>query len=335
LTKFGVHDWKVKGISMEPKVNYVLVGGFVMLFGAFGIGIVLWLGKTDYRGSYDRYQAYMRESVAGLSVDSTVKYRGVDVGRVKDIALSPETPEEVVLTLDILHGTPIKTDTIAMLEMQGLTGIATLNLTGGSRDAALLQAQPGQEHPVIKTGPSLFFRFDEALSKLLADQPITQLMESLTKLTSEARTVVGDENRAAMKQILADLADVTKVLAARSVQVDQGILNAARAAEHLARMTKTMSEQLPQLLERANKSAAALQAMAEDLAKTSHTVGTVVTDARPNIEQFSRETLVQTGQLVTELRELTATLNRVAQEIEREPNALVLGRGRKAKGPGE
>ncbi|MFO0733195.1 MAG: MCE family protein [Nitrospiraceae bacterium] len=56
--------------------------------------------------------------MAGLSVDSTVKYRGVDVGRVKEIALNPETPEEVRLTLDILHGTPIKTDTIAVLETQ-------------------------------------------------------------------------------------------------------------------------------------------------------------------------------------------------------------------------
>ena len=112
-------------------------------------------------------------------------------------------------------------------------------------------------------------------------------------------------------------------------------MNATRAAENLAQMTKTMNEQLPQLLERANKSAAALQAMTEELAKTSRTVGTVVTEARPNIEQFSRETLAQTGQLVTELRQLTATLNRVAQEIEREPNALVLGRGPRPKGPGE
>jgi phospholipid/cholesterol/gamma-HCH transport system substrate-binding protein len=320
---------------MEPKVNYILVGGFLVLFGAMVVGVVLWLGKTDYRGSYDRYHAYMRESVAGLSVDSTVKYRGVDVGRVRDIALNPDTPEEVVLTLDILHGTPIKTDTIAVLETQGLTGIATLNLTGGSRDAPALQPQPGQDYPVIKTGPSLFFRLDMALSKLLADQPITQLMDNLVMLTKEARTVVGEENRAAMSQILSDLADLTKILAARAVQVDEGVVNAARAADNLARMTKTMNEQLPQLLERANKSAAALQAMTEELTKTSHAVGTVVTDVRPNIEQFSRETLMQTGQLVTELRQLTATLNRLAQEIEREPNALVLGHGARAKGPGE
>ena len=104
-----------------------------------------------FRDAYDRYYAFMRESVAGLSVNSTVKYRGVDVGRVKEIALSPENPEEVRLVLDIDRGTPIKTDTIAVLETQGLTGLATLNLTGGSRDAPPLQATEGQEYPVIKT----------------------------------------------------------------------------------------------------------------------------------------------------------------------------------------
>ncbi|MFO0733196.1 MAG: hypothetical protein U0361_19970 [Nitrospiraceae bacterium] len=46
---------------MEPKVNYVLVGGFVAFFGALLIGeVVLWLGKTDYRGRGDRYHALMR-----------------------------------------------------------------------------------------------------------------------------------------------------------------------------------------------------------------------------------------------------------------------------------
>ena len=73
---------------MEPKVNYVLVGSFVLVLGAALLAGILWLGKTDYRGVYDRYEATMRESVAGLSVDSTVKYRGVDVGRVKAIALA-------------------------------------------------------------------------------------------------------------------------------------------------------------------------------------------------------------------------------------------------------
>jgi phospholipid/cholesterol/gamma-HCH transport system substrate-binding protein len=149
---------------MEPKVNYLLAGSFVVVLGLIALGLVVWLGKADYRGVYNRYETYMRQSVSGLSVNSTVKYRGVDVGRVKDISLNPKNTEEVRLTLDILQGTPIKTDTVATLQTQGLTGLATLNLEGGSREAPSLVIEPGQEYPIIQSRPSLFFRLDMALS---------------------------------------------------------------------------------------------------------------------------------------------------------------------------
>lgn len=71
---------------MEPKVNYTLVGLFIALLGAATVTGVLWLSRTDYRGVYDRYYTFMDESVSGLSRDSYVKYQGVEVGRVKEIA---------------------------------------------------------------------------------------------------------------------------------------------------------------------------------------------------------------------------------------------------------
>ena len=92
---------------MEPKVNYTLVGLFVALLGTALMAGVLWLSRTDYRGVYDRYYTYMTESVSGLSADSAVKYRGVDVGRVKEIVLNPKNPEEVRIALDLVRGTPV------------------------------------------------------------------------------------------------------------------------------------------------------------------------------------------------------------------------------------
>lgn len=321
--------------TMEPKVNYIVVGAFVVLLTAAVLGVVLWLGKSDYRGVYDRYYAFMRESVTGLSVNSAVKYRGVDVGRVKDIVLNPENPEEVRLTLDILHGTPIKTDTVAVLETQGLTGLATLDLTGGSRDAPALEATPDQEYPVIKTGPSLFFRLDMAVSRLLEDQGLTKLLANLNQLSQRATAVIDEDNQLALRRILKDLSDLTQTLAARHEQVDRGILSASRSAENLARMTETMNKHMPMLLDRVNKSAAALQVMTEELAKTGKAVNSLVQETRPDLQEFARKTLAETGLLITELRQLTGTLNRVAQELEREPNALVLGRTPLPRGPGE
>ncbi len=320
---------------MEPKVNYVIVGAFVALLGAALLASLLWLGKTDYRGVYDRYYAFMHESVAGLSVNSTIKYRGVDVGRVKEIALNPENPEEVRLTLDIERGTPIKTDTVAVLETQGLTGLATINLTGGSRGAQPLQAAEGRPYPVIQTGPSLFFRLDEAVSRLVSERGLSKLLADMDTLTKGATEVVGEDNRAVLKQTLQDLSAVAKTLAAHRGDLDLALSGSVQAAENLRKLTKTLNEQVPPLLARINKSAASLQTMTDELALTGKTVRNVVKGAKPELEQFSRGTLVEAGQLVEELRQLTATLNRVAQQIEQDPSLLVSGRNSRKRGPGE
>ena len=320
---------------MEPKVNYILVGSFVAFLGAAVLVGILWLGKTDYRGSYDRYEAYMRESVAGLSVDSTVKYRGVDVGRVKTIALNPNNPEEVLLTLDIMRGTPIKTDTIAVLETQGLTGLATINLTGGSRDAPSLLAHEGQTYPVIKTGPSLFFRLDEAVSRLLSEEGLAQLLVDLDTAAKGAAKVLDEDNRTMLKRTIKDLSDVAQTIAGHKAQIEQSLNGAARSADNLVRLTASLNAEVPTLLAGINKSVAALGTATDELARTSKTVGAVVNEARPELQQFTQRTLPEAGLLVTELRQLTGTLTRVARELEREPSTLVFGRKAPSRGPGE
>ncbi|MEW6544643.1 MAG: MlaD family protein [Nitrospirota bacterium] len=320
---------------MEPKVNYTLVGAFVVLLTAALIGAALWLGKGEYRKSYDRYYAYMTESVSGMSVNSPVKYRGVEVGRVKEIILNPDNPEEVRLTMDILRGTPVKEDTVAILESQGLTGLAFVNLAGGSREAPPLTAKEDQEYPVIKTGASLFYKLDEALSKLLADESVSRLLNDSSGLIQDIRLVLSKENRESLRQVLNDLAVTTHALAARSQRLDEGVDSAAETFKHLAKTSKTLNDELPLILVRVHRSAAALESLSKDLSRTSATVGTLVADTKPGLEQFSGQTLADVGQLVTELRQLTATLQRVAARLEREPNALVFGRGPQPRGPGE
>lgn len=320
---------------MEPKVNYIVVGSFVALLGAAILAGVLWLGKSDYRGSYDRYEAYMTESVAGLSVDSSVKYRGVDVGRVKSVALRPDNPEEVLLTLDIVRGTPVKTDTIAVLETQGLTGLATINLTGGSREAPSLQTQAGQTYPVIKTGPSLFSRLDKTASRLLAEEGLAQLLADLDLAAKGVAKVLDEDNRTTLTKTIKDLEEVAQTIVSHKVQIEQSLNNAARSAENLSKLTTSLNAQVPPLLAGINKSVGAMDAVTEELAKTTKTVGTVVNEARPELQQFTKRTLPEAGQLVTELRQLTSTLTRVARELEREPSSLVFGRKTPSRGPGE
>ena len=84
--------------------------------------------------------------MAGLNVNAPVKYNGVDVGKVHDIRLDPADPMRVTLEFAIERGTPIKTDTEAVLTTQGLTGIAYVELSGSHRERAAAGRRRGTAH---------------------------------------------------------------------------------------------------------------------------------------------------------------------------------------------
>ena len=257
------------------------------------------------------------------------------MGRVKDIALNPDNTEEVRLTLDILQGTPIKTDTVATLETQGLTGLATLNLEGGSREAPHLVLELGQEFPVIQSRPSLFFRLDMALSQLLSEQSLSKLFKNLNAFSENVMAIMNEENRVHIERTLSDLSTVSRTLAGQSDSINHTIETASESMENFAFLTSTINEEIPALLTRMNKSALAVNQMTQRLSRTGHMVETVVEDSRPDIERFTQETLGETGLLIAELRGLTSTLQRVVQQIEQHPDSLVFGRMPTLKGPGE
>ena len=155
--------------TIETKVNYTLVGAFVLLLGAVLIGGLLWIASGgSVRKKVDLYLAIEEESVAGLNLNAPVKYDGVEVGKVSDIRLDPVNPEKVRLTFVIEHGTQIKADTVAVLKTQGLTGIAYVELSGGTRDAPPLQASAQEPYLVIRTKPSLSTRLENVLTTVLA-----------------------------------------------------------------------------------------------------------------------------------------------------------------------
>ena len=308
---------------METKVNFAVVGAFVLVLGAALIGGVLWLSsERSYRKAYDVYLVYMAESVSGLSPDAPVRYRGVQVGRVRRIALAPDGVEKVQLSLDIERGTPIKQNTVAMLVTQGLTGIAHVELTGGSRDAPALQAKAGENYPVIPAGPSLLVRMEDA---------VTTLIGSLTRSSENMNALLDDGNRAAFKQTLASLALVSQTLAARSKAIDAGVADAARTLENTARLSGEMSD----LVERIRRSGEAFERMSNEGARAAASAASTVEGARADLRQATRETLPEARQLVGELRELTTSLRRFSDQLERNPAMLVRGKPAGKAGPGE
>jgi phospholipid/cholesterol/gamma-HCH transport system substrate-binding protein len=304
-------------------VNYALVGAFVLVLGAVLIAGVLWLASGGaLQKKYDLYLAIEDESVAGLNLNAPVKYSGVDVGKVREIRLDPGNPERVNLLFAIERGTPIKEDTVAVLKTQGLTGIAYVELSGGARDAPPLRATAGSEYPVIRTKPSLSARLENVLTSVLA---------KLDSTSSNINAILSDENRAAFKSALADIATVAHTIAARKDTLDAGIANAARTFENASRATA----QVGPVIDRIGRGADAVGKMGNEVARTSAGAGKTVDSVGADVKRFTAETLPELERLLGEMSVLATSLRRLSEKIDGSPGGLLLGRRQVPSGPGE
>ena len=304
---------------METKVNYAFVGAFVLVLGAALVAGVLWLATGGMmQKKYDPYLAVENESVAGLNLNAPVKYNGVDVGKVEVIRLDPHNPERVILLFAIERGTPIKTDTVAILKTQGLTGITYVELSGGARNSPPLRIVAGNRYPVIRTQPSLGARLENVLTSVLA---------KLDSTSNNINAILSSENQASFKHALADIASVAHTIALRKAELDAGMTDAARTLKNTAHA----SAQLDPVIRRIERSAAAVEKMGNEVALAGKTVNSVGAD----VKRFTAETMPELERLLGELSVLATSLRRLTEQTERNPASLLFGRRPVPEGPGE
>lgn len=308
---------------MDDKVNYTLVGAFVLGLGALLVAGVLWLAAgMNGKQAMDVYQAVIQESVAGLNVDAPVKVLGVDVGKVSHIEIDPQNSEQVRLRFLIEHGTPIKGDSVAVLKTQGLTGIAYIELSGGSASAPLLVTGPDGVPPTIPFKPSLSARLENVLGNVLGN---------VDRVSNNLNAMFDADNRAALKSTLADVASLAQALAAQKAAISQGLADAARTT----RLTARAGEQLGPALDRIAKSAQAVERMAEVANAAGGRVGRAADAAASSVQQAGAETLPDLARLMAELAALSASLRQLSTQTAGSPSSLLMGKPTSQPGPGE
>jgi len=315
---------------METKVNYTAVGAFVLVLSGLLIAGVLWLATGGaVHKKYDTYLAMVGESVAGLNLNAPVKYRGVDVGRVQEIELDPANPQQVRLLFAIERGTPIKVDTEAVLKTQGLTGIAYVELDGGSASAAPLRVVPPALYPSIRTRPSLAARLENML---------TTLMAKLDTTSDGVNRILSERNVAAFSSTLADLSTLARTLAARKDTIDAGIASAARTFDNSARLSAQLGpviERIGPVIERVGTSADKVGKMGDAATLMSQSAGQTIKSVGADVKRFSGDAVPDLQALMGEMNVLAVSLRRLIEETERNPRGFIFGRQPVPEGPGE
>lgn len=232
---------------MQPRVNYFVVGIFVVILAALGITIGLWLSISQ-RKPHDTYLLYMREPVSGLAVQAPVKFNGVEVGYVGSIQLNPKDPQQVRLELQIEEGTPINQSTTATLMAQGVTGVTYIGLKAAAPTAPPLPILPGEKYPIIPCRPSLLVQINTALTALTVDmQQINHILH----------TLFSEQNQTAISASLQNIRAITQTLSDHAPEVGDGIRNANQALQTSKTLMQSLSrEAVPnatQMMKRMNQ----------------------------------------------------------------------------------
>ena len=180
---------------METRARYILIGAFT-LAGVLGLlGFLLWFARVELDRQFAYYDISF-SSVSGLSSASDVRFSGLPVGQVVDVSLSPEGDGTIHVRIEVGADTPVRTDSIATIEAQGVTGVSFVGISAGSPEAELMGRPPDGSIPAIDAGRSV-------LQTLSEDAP--ELLEESLGIVRELNAVLSGENRGRVERILVNV----------------------------------------------------------------------------------------------------------------------------------
>jgi phospholipid/cholesterol/gamma-HCH transport system substrate-binding protein len=319
---------------METRAHYIVVGAFVLAVLAGIFAAIIWVARIQFEREGTFYDILVSGSVNGLSEGAPVRYKGVPIGRVESIKLDPKNVERIRVRIAVAPSTPIKQDAVASLETQGITGQAYVQISGGSNASPPLTAPPDQPYPVIPSRPS-------QLEEFVTSAP--QLLNRAIAVADRLEQVLSSENEASLSRILRNLDTLTGGLAKDSEGVNRMVAEGTAAAIELHRTAanaSTLLEHLDQAVEDKNGAAAKLSTTldefnrsARSLAQATDHLDALIQENRPGLREFTRSGLNQAEQLIADSRALVAALNRVADEVARDPARLLYGDRREGYHP--
>jgi len=330
---------------MEHRVRYLLLGLFVFGIGIAGVWFVLWQGKYGQGDVYDFYKVNTRESVAGLNDKAPVKLRGVNVGEVVRLFINPQNSEEVSIIIKIRANTPIKTDTYALIEPQGITGLSYLQLEGGTQGAPLLATGEDEKTMgIIQTRPSLFSRVDQSFEAVA--KKVEEVLEHATSIMEKSHQVLSEENVAYLAQMLQNSAQTTAALAsiaeelaqekeqigkliAQAVVLEEEVINAAKGVRNASDVLASIVQKEGVVMMRnVSTSAQSVQGVMQK-------IDTKVEEGMFDVASIVRDTLAPAQNTLTELEFLMVQLRTLAERLEESPSDLLYRSAPRALGPGE
>jgi len=294
---------------MARKTSRFMIGLFVTIGILIGMVAVVWLGASKYFEKGKTYVTYFDESVQGLQLDSAVKYRGVEAGRVEGIRVAPDNRLiEVVMKIN-LRG-KLEREYVTQLKAAGITGIVFVELDRKESDKPDLTPKItfASEYPAISSKPSdvkqLLTGIDNVIQSLnkidtqgISDQ-IKSTLKVLESVVASVNNVVGSIEKALGTGKLEEaIAEVKNTLLkvqnfVSEVEKEFQAMNLGKTGTHLenarARLDKIMnSGEIEAALAEVKDAAKKMNQLVEGLDKRSLAITNNIKDTSENLKRAS------------------------------------------------
>ena len=300
---------------MERNANYGLVGVAALLLVVGLVVFVVWLARLQFAQDYDTYDVLFVGPVNGLSEGGEVHFNGIKVGEVTKIALDSRDPNRVIATTRITSDVPIRENSMATLEPQGITGVNFIQITAGTPTLRLLKdtVEPGKI-PVIHSQRS-------TLSDLLqgGGTVLTRTIEALDRVN----LVLSDRNVKTFSAALSDVQAITaeardrKQIIADAQKALVSIDAAATEITELSRSTKGLVDG------DGRRTLAELSDAAAELKAATRDARAMIGKLDGPTTEFADTGLPQLTRAITSLQATAESLDRLVGEVEQNPQGVV------------
>jgi phospholipid/cholesterol/gamma-HCH transport system substrate-binding protein len=310
---------------MYSKVNYTIVGIFVVLFTIGMVWFAFWLAKYGLQDKYKLYKVEMKESVAGLSKDSSVKLHGVDIGRVSDIRINPTNIEVIEILLKIKEGIVIKEDMRASTKMLGVTGLLSIEIDGGTNEAKTLV--PTESYiPTIPTKTSLMTKLTDNLGTM---------SEKLDMLLSQSQKLLSDKNIDTFGTILNNVEKVTlkseKLEDSAMVALDAFSVSMENINKKFTQATKDFKQMQVDFAEIKDVTVPTV----DKLFQTSKDFRRVTLKFEKSLDRGDYNLKKMLEPMLVDIEILSNQLNTMTRELSQNPSEILFKSRKQRRGPGE
>ncbi|MDY0057567.1 MAG: MlaD family protein [Methyloversatilis sp.] len=310
---------------MESRAHALAAGLFLLLL-SLAVGLAIWyLSSGEDAGQ--EYLLVTTADVGGLSPQAQVRYRGIRVGKVREISISPENPREIHVRVSIPARYPVTAGTRAELGYLGVTGLALIDMTDDGSDPTPLS-------PADARIPLRGSQFGGLGNKA------SDTMEVMRQVLLRLQVLLDERNLERIGATLNNLQSATAQLDRTMVQLP-GVAGDLRetlqrtqlllSADNLDRTGRILTR-LEAVAGQGEPLAQELRALLASMQQLSSRLDAL---AASTGQQINGDMLPRLQTLLDEASRDARQLRRVLGELESSPQVLLLGRDLQRPGPGE